>query len=120
MGSLSRLQKVMMKLKEGLPVRVVTIGGSVTAGLHGVGDGLPWPQYLFDFLQNAYPDNQSFLGTNAAVPGTISSYMAACVNIHVPNTTNLLLVEYSVNDVHQKEFQNEGLRTSNQEALELS
>jgi hypothetical protein len=39
--------------------------------------------------------------------GTISSYMAACVNIHVPNNTDLVLIEYSVNDVSHRDFENE-------------
>eukprot|EP00955_Chlamydomonas_euryale_P110656 366012-Chlamydomonas_euryale.AAC.18 len=44
------------------------------------------------------PPCRQVTGHNGAVPGTISSYMSACVNIHVPRETDIVLVEYSVND----------------------
>jgi hypothetical protein len=81
-GSLSRLKKVMSKFKGGLSLHITAVGGSVTAGLHGVGDGLPWPQYLFNFLQDAYKDQGGeILGVNAAVPGELSSLssLSSCI-----------------------------------------
>lgn len=52
---------------------MTTVGGSVTAGLHGVGDGHSWPEYLFNFINDTFPGQLE--STNGAVPGTISSYM---------------------------------------------
>jgi len=90
------LRRVVNKLLQGEHIHVTTIGGSVTAGLHGIGDGHSWPDYLFNYLNDTFPGQVT--STNGAVPGTISSYMSACVNIHVPKETDIVLVEYSVND----------------------
>lgn len=38
---------------------------------------------------------------NGAVPGTTSAYMAACVNLHIPKETDIVIIEYSVNDEWQ-------------------
>ena len=62
LGSRGRLKAVIAKLQTGQTVRVVTIGGSVTAGLHGVGDGHSWPDYLFNYLNDTWPGQ--VLGTN--------------------------------------------------------
>ncbi|KAG1678053.1 hypothetical protein FOA52_000849 [Chlamydomonas sp. UWO 241] len=96
---LQRLHAFVSKALSGNAVHVTTIGGSVTAGLCGHGDGRSWPDYLFDYLEELFPGQVS--STNGAVPGSLSSYMAACVNVHVPLVTDLVLVEYSVNDMQK-------------------
>lgn len=35
---------------------------------------------------------------NGAVPGTLSSYMSVCHNVHVPKDADIIFVEYSIND----------------------
>jgi len=106
-GSGRRLRAVLEKLAAGNHIHVTAVGGSVTAGLHGARDGHSWPEYLFNFLDDRYPGQVT--GHNGAVPGTISSYMSACVNIHVPRETDIVLVEYSVNDPYMTKvlFDNE-------------
>lgn len=56
----------------GKPIQIVTIGGSITAGA-GVIDGLSWPQYTFNFMQDYYGANL-IKASNRAVGATTSHY----------------------------------------------
>jgi DNA polymerase alpha subunit B len=101
---------------------VVTVGGSITAG-QGAIDAPNWPQYVLNYMQDNYgdkavqgriqcvklsrvliilvSDSETFRlpllrpsVVNSAVGGTISSYMSACHNLHVPKDADIIFVEY--------------------------
>eukprot|EP00195_Chlamydomonas_chlamydogama_P016102 CAMPEP_0202891718 /NCGR_PEP_ID=MMETSP1392-20130828/1712_1 /ASSEMBLY_ACC=CAM_ASM_000868 /TAXON_ID=225041 /ORGANISM="Chlamydomonas chlamydogama, Strain SAG 11-48b" /LENGTH=508 /DNA_ID=CAMNT_0049575555 /DNA_START=27 /DNA_END=1553 /DNA_ORIENTATION=+ len=96
MGAAERLRTALNRLKKGEKIKVVTIGGSITAG-QGCVDAPNWPEYLFNYLQDKYgPDKVT--GSNGAVAGTLSSYMSVCHNMHVPKDADIVFVEYTVND----------------------
>lgn len=70
----------------GEPLTVTSIGGSITQG-QGVHNGLPWPYYLRNWIQETYkPSNFTF--HNGAVGGTVSHYMATCHSLHVPRVVS--------------------------------
>jgi palmitoyltransferase len=54
-GGGARLRRVAAKLLAGQPVKVVTLGGSVTYG-HGVEDlSLSYPSRFFQFIKASFP-----------------------------------------------------------------
>ena len=76
---------------------VTVIGASITAG-SGSMDGFSWPTYFHNWLLDAFPSaNISF--HNAAVVATMSDCMSTCHSSHIPKHTDLVIVEYAVNDI---------------------
>lgn len=75
------------------------LGGSISAGI-GAEDAPAWVDRLEQYLKDSYHKLAGVNVTvnNGAVPGTTSAYMAACVNLHVPADTDIVVIEYSVND----------------------
>ncbi len=60
----------------GEPIRIAALGGSITTGAHQR-DGLPWPQYVYNYLEDEYGGNNGTIrGSNGALGGTRSSYMS--------------------------------------------
>ena len=54
-GGGARLRRMAAKLRAGRPVKVVTLGGSVTYG-HGVEDlSLSYPSRFFQFINASFP-----------------------------------------------------------------
>ncbi|KAG1660750.1 hypothetical protein FOA52_010624 [Chlamydomonas sp. UWO 241] len=96
LGAATRLRAKLSALAKGGKLKVATIGGSITAG-QGAVDAPNWPQYLFGFLEDTYGKDVA-TGHNGAMAGTVSSYMSACHNMHVPKDSDIIFVEYSVND----------------------
>ena len=76
---------------------MVALGGSVSAG-HGVLDpGNGWVSRVFAWIEDAFP-GQGHRLLNRAIPATTSGYTSACVPELVPDTTDLVIVEYTYND----------------------
>ena len=50
-------------------------------------------------LQDAYPQTKVSIH-NGAVAGTTSEYMSLCNNLHVPQNSSIVIVEFAVNDEH--------------------
>lgn len=57
-GDACRLQRFRQKLKKGAAVRVVTLGGSVTAGVGVEDKQLSYPSVFFNWIQSVYPNAQ--------------------------------------------------------------
>lgn len=78
---------------------VSVLGGSISAGI-GAEDAPAWVDRLEQYLKDTYGKVAGVNVTvnNGAVPGTTSSYMAACVNLHIPKDADIVIIEYSVND----------------------
>jgi hypothetical protein len=76
---------------------MVTYGGSVTAGhLSGSPEG-SWVEHLTEWLQTAFPD-VTFNVLNLARNSTDNVAAATCWAQYAPTDTDLLVVEYSVNN----------------------
>ncbi|KAL6752501.1 hypothetical protein V8C86DRAFT_2753172 [Haematococcus lacustris] len=106
-GDMGRLRNAFARYQATGNLSVVVVGGSISAGAGAV-DTHSWVEYLEDWLAlhfNATRDlwrSRHKAGPvhllNSAVPGTYSSYMSVCYNVHVPKTADIIIVEYSLND----------------------
>lgn len=78
---------------------VSVLGASISAGI-GAEDAPAWVDRLEQYLKDSYGKVAGVNVTvnNGAVPGTTSAYMAACVNLHVPQDADIVIIEYSAND----------------------
>ena len=104
-GSGAALRQLVRTLNEGQPVTVTALGGSVTrghGGPPGSGDhtqGHPgsWSRLVFDYIAQRWP-NKDNLYVNGAVPATGSQHFATCLKYHMHPRSNLVLLEFAVND----------------------
>jgi hypothetical protein len=53
LGAHERLRVAIDKVKQGNPIKVTTLGGSITGG-QGAVDAPNWPQYMFNYLSDQY------------------------------------------------------------------
>ncbi|KAI0672251.1 hypothetical protein C8Q78DRAFT_971008 [Trametes maxima] len=101
-GSGARIQRVINKALAGLPVTISVVGGSVSA-CHGAGDDplAPncYPARFFNWWNGVFPHPASEL-TNGAMRRTSSSYFSFCNAHHIPDITDLVIVELDVDDAN--------------------
>lgn len=66
----------------------------------GAADTYHWVQWLEDWLRliRFRRHHARIRVLNGAVPGTTSSYMSVCYNMHVPRDVDIVVLEYAVND----------------------
>lgn len=99
-GSNARVQRVINKAMRGLPVTISVLGGSISA-CHGAGDDPLasgcYPTQLFEWWNTVFPHPASEL-TNGARRRTDSSYFAYCNVQHLPDTTDLVVLEFDTED----------------------
>lgn len=99
-GSNARVQRVINKAMRGLPVTVSVLGGSISA-CHGAGDdplaSNCYPTQVFNWWNQVFPHPASEL-TNGARRRTDSSYFAYCNAQHLPDTTDLVILEFDTED----------------------
>ncbi|KAI0074358.1 hypothetical protein K474DRAFT_1665555 [Panus rudis PR-1116 ss-1] len=99
-GSGSRLQRVITRALSGYPVTISVVGGSVSA-CHGAGDDplspTCYPSRFFNWWNDVFPHPASEL-TNGAMRRTNSQYFSFCNAHHVPDVTDLVIVELDVDD----------------------
>ncbi|KAK7042503.1 CAP64-like protein [Favolaschia claudopus] len=107
LGSGARIQRVLNKALTGQPVTISIIGGSVSA-CHGAGDDpiAPkcYPSRFFQWWNTVFPHPASEL-TNGAMRRTSSEYFAFCSTHHIPDSTDLVVVELDVDDRANQEAQ---------------
>ncbi|PRW45267.1 hypothetical protein C2E21_6426 [Chlorella sorokiniana] len=97
-GSGGRLQRVAQKLLTGQPVKVFTLGGSVTSGGGSSSSTkLGYVPRFFEFLQHNFPHKEHVLENKAIAASTAFMY-AACLQHHVPEDADLVTLEFSVNE----------------------
>ena len=96
----ARQRGLRRRLAAGLPLRVVAIGGSITAGV-GVPPALRptlgWARLLFAYLNRTYPHAAHDLQA-VAVNGAGSAFFSTCGLAHVPPGTDVVLTEFAIND----------------------
>ncbi|EEB94044.1 hypothetical protein MPER_07214, partial [Moniliophthora perniciosa FA553] len=95
LGSSIRIQRVISKALAGQPVTISVLGGSVSA-CHGAGDDpispSCYPSRFFQWWNTVFPHPSSEL-TNGALRTTNSGYFAYCSAHHIPDVTDLIIVE---------------------------
>ncbi|WVQ85407.1 hypothetical protein IAT38_007572 [Cryptococcus sp. DSM 104549] len=106
MGSGARMQRVVQKAMAGLPVTISVLGGSVSA-CHGAGDDPVsprcYPAKFFDWWNSVFPHAASEL-TNGAARRTDSAYFAYCSMHHLPDQTDLVILEFDASDPNDPEW----------------
>ncbi|KAG1657320.1 hypothetical protein FOA52_008048 [Chlamydomonas sp. UWO 241] len=97
MGARERARAALHKMMMGQPVHIGFVGGSVTEGVGSVFPWQSWPNRLVSQLVQVFAnDNITFF--NAAKGATNSNFAATCTHDIVKNDTDLVFVEYSIND----------------------
>ncbi|UOH80007.1 hypothetical protein LQV05_002656 [Cryptococcus neoformans] len=106
MGSGARVQRVVQKAMAGLPVTISVLGGSVSA-CHGAGNDPVspgcYPAQFFDWWNSVFPHPSSEL-TNGASRRTDSAYFAYCAGHHLPDQTDLVILEFDASDPNDPEW----------------
>ncbi|CDZ98034.1 SGNH hydrolase-type esterase domain [Phaffia rhodozyma] len=106
LGSGARVQKVIRKALSGHPVTISVLGASISA-CHGSGDNLVspkcYPSKFFSWWNDVFPHPASEL-TNGANRRTDSSYFAFCSSHHLPDKTDLVILEFDAADPNEKEW----------------
>jgi len=106
LGSSARVQRVLSRALAGQPVTISVIGGSVSA-CHGSGDDpispKCYPSRFFQWWNSVFPHPASEL-TNGAIRRTSSAYFAFCSGHHIPDVTDLIIVELDVDDTPDPEM----------------
>ncbi|KAI0039161.1 hypothetical protein FA95DRAFT_1528711 [Auriscalpium vulgare] len=100
LGSGARVQQVVHKALLGQPVTISVIGGSVSS-CHGAGDDpiAPecYPTRFFAWWNSLFPHPASEL-TNGAMRRTNSEYFSFCNAHHLPDYTDLVIIELDTDD----------------------
>ncbi|KAF9231772.1 hypothetical protein BU15DRAFT_55760 [Melanogaster broomeanus] len=100
LGSGGRVHRVIHKALLGQPITMSVLGGSVSA-CHGAGDDplspTCYPSLFFQWWSSVFPHPASEL-TNGAMRRTNSGYFGFCSAQHVPENTDLIILEFDVDD----------------------
>ncbi|KAF7329690.1 hypothetical protein MKEN_00232100 [Mycena kentingensis (nom. inval.)] len=100
LGSGARIQRVLNKALAGQPVTISIIGGSISS-CHGAGDDhispRCYPSRFFSWWNTVFPHPASEL-TNGAMRRTNSEYFAFCSTHHIPDATDLVIIELDSDD----------------------
>ncbi|KAG2340378.1 hypothetical protein BDR05DRAFT_966886 [Suillus weaverae] len=100
LGSGGRVHRVIHKALLGQPVTISVLGGSVSA-CHAAGDdplsSACYPSRFFQWWSSVFPHPASEL-TNGAMRRTNSGYFGFCSSHHIPEVTDLVILEFDVDD----------------------
>ncbi len=94
-----------MRLAAGKPIKMAVLGGSVSVGLnyHDWSNRVTYHTFLTDYLRDQH--GEKLVTThNGAVAAVRSTYMSVCYKHHVPEDTDIVLVEMAVNDGPYKDL----------------
>ncbi|KAF8064958.1 Cap64 protein [Lyophyllum atratum] len=100
LGSGERIQRVLNRALAGQPVTISILGGSVSA-CHGAGDDpvspTCYPSLFFNWWNTVFPHPATEL-TNGAMRRTNSGYFGFCSAHHIPDVTDLVIIELDTED----------------------
>ncbi|ORY28979.1 capsular associated protein [Naematelia encephala] len=106
LGSGARIQRVVQKGMAGQPITISVLGGSVSA-CHGAGDdpvaSRCYPARFFEWWNSVFPHPDSEL-TNGAARRTDSAYFAYCSTHHLPDHTDLVILEFDASDPNDPQW----------------
>jgi len=97
-GEPSRLHRAMQKLLRGQPATVTIVGGSISVGHGSIDLRKSYANRVFAWLNSTFPDHGRLTLHNGAFGGSTSEYMSLCLQEHVPLNSDIVLVDYAVND----------------------
>ncbi|KAJ1301270.1 hypothetical protein OPQ81_003677 [Rhizoctonia solani] len=99
-GTGARVQRVVHKALSGLPVTISVLGGSISA-CHGAGEtpigSTCYSTRFFNWWNSVFPHPASEL-TVGALRRTDSSYFAFCSAHHLPDRTDLVILDFDSSD----------------------
>lgn len=96
-GNLSRIKAVMAKAREGKPVTLGFLGGSITAGA-GALEGMHYVRYTTDFWKSAFPDSEiTCVNAGLGATGSILGVFRMDKDV-LSAKPDVLVVDHSVND----------------------
>lgn len=75
----------------------------VTKG-HHVQDFEIWVKILGDWIKDWFPHAGEITVVNGAVPATGSGYFSYCFSLHIPEDSDLVVIELGVNDEPEPEM----------------
>ncbi|KAG6864289.1 hypothetical protein C0991_010785 [Blastosporella zonata] len=100
LGSGERIHRVLNRALSGQPVTISILGGSVSA-CHGAGDDpispSCYPSRFFQWWNSVFPHPATEL-TNGAMRRTNSGYFGYCSAHHIPDVTDLVIIELDSED----------------------
>mmetsp|Transcript_5659 Transcript_5659/g.16154 ORF Transcript_5659/g.16154 Transcript_5659/m.16154 type:complete len:353 (+) Transcript_5659:372-1430(+) len=96
-GNQERLQRALHKLIRGDPITIATVGGSVTAGVGAKSQNLAYRERLFYWIRKTFP-NDNHVFANGALAAAPSSYMSQCIHDYAPLESDIVFVEFTMND----------------------
>ncbi|KAK4688261.1 hypothetical protein P7C73_g1846, partial [Tremellales sp. Uapishka_1] len=106
LGSGARIQRVLQKAMSGAPITMSVLGGSVSACM-GAGDDpvgtTCYPSKFFNWWNSVFPHPANEL-TNGATKRTDSAYYAYCAAHHLPDKTDLVILEFDAADPNDPEW----------------
>ena len=76
---------------------VAVVGGSVSAGVGVLQGNNSYAQRLYKWMNETFPHSEHRL-LNFALPATTSAYFAPCITSLLPNSTDLVILEFTFND----------------------
>lgn len=100
LGSGARIQRVLHRAMSGQPITMSVLGSSISA-CHGCGDDPLaqncWPTRFFMWWNSVFPNPATQI-TNGARRRTDSSYFAFCHSHHLPDETDLVIMDFDTED----------------------
>lgn len=96
-GSGSRLQELAAKLVAGKPIKMFTLGASVTRGIGTTDRAFSYASRFFEFITTAFPHKKHKL-INRGIGGTSSAIYSVCAEHMVHEDADLVVLEFSAND----------------------
>ncbi|MBO5200498.1 MAG: hypothetical protein J6B93_04375 [Clostridia bacterium] len=107
----SRLAKVIEKAKSGQPIKLTALGGSVTHGAYSGGNQAVtcYANRFREYLANTFGVEVTLV--NAGISATNSDVGLARFDTNVPADTDLLVVDFAVNDYPRGREDNETVQT---------
>ena len=103
-GNWNRMKQVMNRAKEGEPIKIAFLGGSITQGCLATVHEKCYARLTFDWWQKTFPNSQMEY-INAGIGGTTSQFGVARVDKDVLSyEPDVVFIEFSVNDQNTEFF----------------
>ncbi|PRW60976.1 hypothetical protein C2E21_0414 [Chlorella sorokiniana] len=96
-GTGARLQAVAAKLLAGQPIKVYTLGGSITRGGGARSEELKYVARFFNAINASFPHRDHVFANKGSSAAT-SFFFAPCMSYHAPEGADLVVVEFTMND----------------------
>ncbi|KAL4447553.1 hypothetical protein ABPG75_004772 [Micractinium tetrahymenae] len=96
-GSGERLKKVAAKLVAGKPIKVYTLGASVTRGIGTTDRRYSYASRFFEYINSTFPHSDHVF-VNRGIGGTSSAIYSVCAEHMVKQNADLVVLEFSAND----------------------